>query len=105
MVKLSGELADGLVLSNMCSPAFAGRVAVLLQAAWKSAGRSTEARLVQYMPCAVNDRRGVAITAAKRMKCFRVFGISRRRSVPQGRECLPAPIFQKRNSLQLALGC
>jgi 5,10-methylenetetrahydromethanopterin reductase len=64
-VKLSGELADGLVLSNMCSPAFAGRVAVLLQAAWKSAGRST--RLVQYMPCAVNDRRGVAITAAKRM--------------------------------------
>jgi 5,10-methylenetetrahydromethanopterin reductase len=66
-VKLSGELADGLVLSNMCSLAFAGPVAVLLQAAWRSAGRSTEARLVQYMPCAVNDRRGVAITAAKRM--------------------------------------
>jgi 5,10-methylenetetrahydromethanopterin reductase len=105
VVKLSGELADGLVLSNMCSPAFAGRVAVLLQAAWKSAGRST--RLVQYMPCAVNDRRGVAITAAKRMigEMLPGFGISRRRSVPQGRECLPAPIFQKRNSLQLALGC
>jgi 5,10-methylenetetrahydromethanopterin reductase len=66
-VKLAGELADGLVLSNMCSPAYAGRVTVLLHAACTKAGRPVEARLIQYLPCAVSDRRRVAITAAKRM--------------------------------------
>jgi 5,10-methylenetetrahydromethanopterin reductase len=65
-VKLAGELADGLIVSNMCSAAFAGRVAALLQAARRSAGRPASARVIQYMPCAVNDRRDAAIKTAKR---------------------------------------
>lgn len=65
-VKLAGELADGLIVSNMCSAAFAGRVAALLQAARRSAGRPAPARVIQYMPCAVNDRRDAAIEGAKR---------------------------------------
>jgi 5,10-methylenetetrahydromethanopterin reductase len=65
-VKLAGELADGLIVSNMCSSAFAGRVAALLEAARGSAGRPAPLRVIQYMPCAVNDRRDVAIRVAKR---------------------------------------
>ncbi len=65
-VKLAGELADGLIVSNMCSAAFAGRVAALLQAARRSAGQPASARVIQYMPCAVSDRRDAAIKEAKR---------------------------------------
>ena len=65
-VKLVGELADGLIVSNMCSAAFTGRVAALLQASRRAAGRPANARVIQYMPCALNADRDAAITAAKR---------------------------------------
>jgi 5,10-methylenetetrahydromethanopterin reductase len=64
-VKLAGELADGLVVSNMCSAAFAARVAALLQASRQAAGRPANARVIQYMPCAVSADRNAAETAAR----------------------------------------
>lgn len=65
-VKLAGELADGLIVSNMCSAAFAGRLAALLQAVRKAVARPGAAPIIQYMPCIVNGQRNASITAAKR---------------------------------------
>ena len=66
MVKLAGEIADGLVVSNMCSAAFAGRLAASLQAARRTACRASSAQVIQYMPCALDADRAAAIAAAKR---------------------------------------
>jgi 5,10-methylenetetrahydromethanopterin reductase len=65
-VKLAGEAADGLVISNMCSPEFAGRAADLMQTSRRAAGRSEGARVIQYMPCAVSEDRSEAFDSAKR---------------------------------------
>jgi 5,10-methylenetetrahydromethanopterin reductase len=64
-VKLSGEAADGLIVSNMCSIEFAGRLAVLMQSTRRSAGRSEAGEVVQYMPCAVHRNARDAMEAAK----------------------------------------
>ncbi len=40
MVKLCGEAADGLLISNMCSVAFAGRATESMQTSRRAAGRS-----------------------------------------------------------------
>lgn len=65
-VKLSGEAADGLIISNMCSVAFAGRVAELMQASRRAAGRTGSGRVIQYMPCAVHSDAQTAMNNAKR---------------------------------------
>jgi 5,10-methylenetetrahydromethanopterin reductase len=65
-VKLAGEAADGLVISNMCSPEFARRVAELMGASRRAASRSEVGQVVQYMPCVVGDDRTEAMTKAKR---------------------------------------
>jgi 5,10-methylenetetrahydromethanopterin reductase len=66
MVKLAGEIADGLLVSNMCSAAFAGHLAATLRASRKAAGRGGGDQVIQYMPCALNVDQKAAITAAKR---------------------------------------
>jgi 5,10-methylenetetrahydromethanopterin reductase len=65
-VKLSGEAADGLIVSNMCSVEFAGRIAELMQASRRAAGRAGTGRVVQYMPCAVRKDAKAAMDVAKR---------------------------------------
>jgi len=65
-VRLSGEAADGLLISNMCSADFAGRIAGLMRASGRAAGRTTPGWVVQYMPCAVHAESAVARAAAKR---------------------------------------
>jgi 5,10-methylenetetrahydromethanopterin reductase len=65
-VKLAGEAADGLVISNMCSPEFAKRVAQLMRATRRAAGRSEGGQVIQYMPCAISEDRREAVNAAKR---------------------------------------
>jgi 5,10-methylenetetrahydromethanopterin reductase len=64
--KLAGEAADGLIISNMCSPEFAREVAELTRASRNAAGRSGEGRVIQYMPCAVGEDRAEAAKTAKR---------------------------------------
>jgi 5,10-methylenetetrahydromethanopterin reductase len=65
-VKLSGEAADGLIISNMCSVEFARRIAELMQASRRAAGRAGTGRVVQYMPCAVREDAKTAMAVAKR---------------------------------------
>jgi 5,10-methylenetetrahydromethanopterin reductase len=65
-VKLAGEVADGLVISNMCSPEFAGRAAGLMHERRRTAGRSEAGQVIQYMPCAVSEDRTEAVNSAKR---------------------------------------
>jgi 5,10-methylenetetrahydromethanopterin reductase len=64
--KLAGEAAEGLIISNMCSPECAREVAELMRASRNAAGRSGEGRVIQYMPCAVGENRTDAVNAAKR---------------------------------------
>jgi 5,10-methylenetetrahydromethanopterin reductase len=65
-VKLAGEAADGLVISNMCSPEFARRVAELMCESRRAASRAEVGQVVQYMPCVVGDDRTETVTKAKR---------------------------------------
>lgn len=65
-VKLAGEAADGLLISNMCSVGFAGRVAAQMRASARAAAHGTLCHVVQYMPCAANSDSREAIRAAKR---------------------------------------
>jgi 5,10-methylenetetrahydromethanopterin reductase len=64
-VKLAGELADGLLISNMCSIAFASHLAKLMRSSARAAGRTTAGKVVQYMPCATHADSGEASNAAK----------------------------------------
>lgn len=66
MVKLSGELADGLLISNMCSVGFAERATRIMQTARRAAGLAGPGEAIQYMPCAVHRDPGEALRAAKR---------------------------------------
>lgn len=64
--KLAGELADGLLVSNMVSIAFAARLGELMQARRKAAAREGSGLVVQFMPCAVDLDSRSAMTAGKR---------------------------------------
>ncbi len=65
--KLAGEAADGLVISNMCSVAFSGRVAELMRSSRRAAGRELPGEVIQYMPCSTHAESSKAKDAAKRM--------------------------------------
>lgn len=64
-LKLAGEIADGLLLSNMCAPGFASRAAAMAQESARAAGRDGIG-IVQYMPCCAAADRTEAHRAAKR---------------------------------------
>jgi 5,10-methylenetetrahydromethanopterin reductase len=64
-VKLAGEAADGLIVSNMCSVQFAGRVAELMQSSRIASGRTGFGEVIQFMPCSVSHDAGEAMKAAK----------------------------------------
>jgi 5,10-methylenetetrahydromethanopterin reductase len=61
-IRLCGEVADGLLVSNMSPPAYTRRAVGLLRAAAERAGRPAPA-VVQYAPCAV-DADGAAARRA-----------------------------------------
>ncbi|HET9715659.1 MAG TPA: LLM class flavin-dependent oxidoreductase [Pseudolabrys sp.] len=64
-VKLAGEFADGLLISNMCSIKFASHLAELMRFSARAAGRSPSKKVVQYMPCATHADSREAFFAAK----------------------------------------
>jgi 5,10-methylenetetrahydromethanopterin reductase len=66
IAKLAGEAAEGLIISNMCSLQFASRIGELVHASHRAAGRMEGAKIILYMPCAVDENRTVAINEAKR---------------------------------------
>ncbi len=63
-IKLAGEAADGLLVSNMCSAAYAGRSAELMHSARQD---GVAGRVIQYMPCVVNTSSAMALRDAKRV--------------------------------------
>ncbi|MBK8008800.1 MAG: LLM class flavin-dependent oxidoreductase [Rhizobiales bacterium] len=66
-VKLAGEAASGLIVSNMCSAKFAGKVAALMRTSRSAAGRKSPGKVIQYMPASVSAESLKAKDAAKRM--------------------------------------
>jgi 5,10-methylenetetrahydromethanopterin reductase len=66
-LKLCGEAADGLIVSNMCSIRFAGRAAAVVAASRRNAGFGGAPRVVQYMPCAIHRKSEIAKAAAARV--------------------------------------
>jgi 5,10-methylenetetrahydromethanopterin reductase len=65
-VKACGELADGLIVSNMCTAGFVARSVRSLQESAQAAGRAGPPGVVQYMPCVPRADRDEAFHAAKR---------------------------------------
>lgn len=65
-LRLCGELADGLFISNMCAPGFVARAIEVVRDAAAAAHRATPIDVVQYVPCSVQADRSEAVRAAKR---------------------------------------
>ncbi len=64
-VKTCGEIADGMIVSNMCASGFSKQIAASMQDAAKAAGRLMPG-VVQYMPCVPRADRDEAFRLAKR---------------------------------------
>lgn len=64
-VKACGEIADGMIVSNMCTADFVAQSIRNLNAAAQAAGRASPG-VVQYMPCVPRSDRDEARRAAKR---------------------------------------
>jgi 5,10-methylenetetrahydromethanopterin reductase len=64
-LRLCGRIADGLMISNMCSPGFTRYAVGLVRDAARAAGRASPAEVVQYVPCAVAASRDEAYVGAK----------------------------------------
>jgi 5,10-methylenetetrahydromethanopterin reductase len=65
-VKACGELADGLIVSNMCTAGFVAKSVRSLHESAQAAGRSGPPGVVQYMPCVPRADRNEAFRVAKR---------------------------------------
>ncbi|HIN59627.1 MAG TPA: LLM class flavin-dependent oxidoreductase [Gammaproteobacteria bacterium] len=55
MLLLCGELADGLLIGNMCPPAFTVRASHSLREGAKRAAREPPAEVTKYLPCVVDQ--------------------------------------------------
>lgn len=65
-VKLAGEMSEGLVVSNMCTPEFSRGAAEKLAASAQAAGRTGSLEIIQYMPCCVGRDRNEARARGRR---------------------------------------
>jgi 5,10-methylenetetrahydromethanopterin reductase len=64
-LSLCGEIADGLMISNMCPPEFTRHAVDVLVRSALAAGRDSPAEVVQYIPCVVRPDRAEADRIAK----------------------------------------
>jgi 5,10-methylenetetrahydromethanopterin reductase len=64
-LRLCGQVADGLMISNMCPPGFTARAVAMVRAAATAAGRPPPPAVVQYVPCIVQPDRAAARAAVK----------------------------------------
>ena len=65
MLRLAGEIGDGVLISNMCPPAFTGHAVALAAEGAQAAGRAPPGAVVKYVPCAVDADGGAARLAVK----------------------------------------
>jgi hypothetical protein len=91
-VKLSGEAADGLIVSNMCSIEFAGRLAVLMQSTRRSSGRLEAGEVCNICPAPCTETRVMRWKPPKLLWriCCRASGRWDRSLALQRRHCWPA---------------
>ncbi len=61
-----GEIADGMIVSNMCAAGFVAKSVQSLHDAARAMGRERPPGVVQYMPCVPRPNRAEAYAAAKR---------------------------------------
>jgi 5,10-methylenetetrahydromethanopterin reductase len=52
-LRLAGQVADGLMISNMCPPGFTERAIRLMAQGAAKAGRKPPREIIQYVPCCV----------------------------------------------------
>jgi 5,10-methylenetetrahydromethanopterin reductase len=64
-VTLCGQIADGLMISNMCPLDFTRHAVDLVHASARGAQRLAPAEVVQYIPCAVRPDRSEACRLAR----------------------------------------
>jgi 5,10-methylenetetrahydromethanopterin reductase len=64
-LRLCGEIADGLMISNMSPPAFTRRAVGIVAQAAAATGRARPADVIQYVPCAIRDSGSDARALAK----------------------------------------
>ncbi len=64
-LRLSGEVADGLMISNMCPPGYTRRALDLMREGAAKAGREPLKNVVQYAPCVARPDGREARRAAK----------------------------------------
>jgi 5,10-methylenetetrahydromethanopterin reductase len=64
-LRLSGEISDGLMISNMCPPGYTGRAVALMRDGAAKAGRAAPPTIVQYVPCVAREDRAAARAAVK----------------------------------------
>jgi 5,10-methylenetetrahydromethanopterin reductase len=62
---LCGQIADGLMISNMCPAEFTQAAVLVVRASARQAQRPAPAEVVQYIPCAVRLDRAEAYGLAK----------------------------------------
>ena len=64
-LRLCGQIADGLVVSNMCPPAFTAHAVATARSSAKEVGRMFPANVIQYVPCIVRPDGAEAREAIK----------------------------------------
>jgi 5,10-methylenetetrahydromethanopterin reductase len=74
-LQLCGQIADGLVVSNMCPPGFTARAVDIMRQAAVDAGRPVPTSVVQYVPCMAGPdgtqaRRAIKPTLATMLRQF-----------------------------------
>jgi len=64
-LRLCGETADGLMVSNGCAPGYTARALDVVRAGAQAAGRPAPETVIQYVPCTVRDDGDLARREAK----------------------------------------
>jgi 5,10-methylenetetrahydromethanopterin reductase len=64
-LRLSGDISDGLMISNMCPPGYTARAIALMRAGAAKAGHAAPPTIVQYVPCVAQRDRAAARAAVK----------------------------------------
>lgn len=64
-LRVCGQVADGLMISNMCPPGYTVRALQLLAQGAAKAGRPTPSTVIQYVPCVARPDRKEARQAVK----------------------------------------
>ena len=107
-IALCGEIADGLMISNLCPPDFTAHAAEELRAAAQKAQRPPPSTSSQYVPCAARADRAEAYRLAKESLGEALPGfwsLGAARAGGEGRHCCAPATSPKLISPTRSRGC